>query len=223
MFSLLSPVGHWRRAGLLLLILLAHGALLVALQSGSPQTVVHTAPRELIASLIAPEPAPEPAPVSPPVRLPVPKVVPVVKKVAPLPPVAQATTAAPSLPPQETSTAVVAPSVPQPPSSPAPAVIAPMTAPAQPKTISGVQYLEAPQPVYPPLARRAGEEGKVILRVLVSQQGRAEQVELRTSSGFDRLDESARQSVLKARFRPHLEDGLAVAVYALVSINFSIQ
>jgi protein TonB len=208
---------------LLLLILLVHGGLLVVLQGGSPQTVVHTAPRELVASLIAPTPVSAPAPASLPVRQLVPKAVPVVTKNVPLPPVAQATIPAPAAVQQETRTAIVAPSVPQPPSSLVPAAITPMAAPAQPKTISGVQYLEAPQPVYPPLARRAGEEGKVILRVLVSQQGRAEQVDLRSSSGFERLDESARQSVLKARFRPHLEGGLAVAVYALVSINFSIQ
>ena len=205
------------------MILLVHGGLLAVLQSGSPQTVVHTAPRELIASLIAPVPAPAPAPVSPPVRQTVPKVAPVVTKNVPLPPVVQATTPAPAAVQQATRTAAVAPSAPQLPSSLAPAVIAPAAAPAQPKTISGVQYLEAPQPVYPPLARRAGEAGKVVLRVLVNQQGRAEQVDLRSSSGFERLDESARQSVLKARFRPHLEDGLAVAVYALVSINFFIQ
>jgi protein TonB len=210
---------------LLLLILLVHGGLLAVLQSGSPQTVVHTAPRELIASLIAPAPvpAPAPAPVSLPVRQTVPKVAPVVTKNVPLPAVVQATIPAPAAVQQETRTAAVAPSVPQPPSSLAPTVMAPVAAPVQPKTISGVQYLEAPQPVYPPLARRAGEAGKVILRVLVNQQGRAEQVDLRSSSGSERLDESARQSVLKARFRPHLEDGLAVAVYALVSINFSIQ
>ena len=198
---------------------------MVVLQKGSPQTVVDTAPRELIASLIAPAPVtvPAPTPVAPPVRHSVPKVIPVVKKNVSLPPVVQATTPAPAAVQQEVRTAAAAPSLPQPPSNLAPAVIAPMAAPAQPNTISGVQYLEAPQPVYPPLARRAGEAGKVVLRVLVNQQGRAEQVDLRSSSGFERLDESARQSVLKARFRPHLEDGLAIAVYALVSINFSIQ
>ncbi|EGF32370.1 Ferric siderophore transport system, periplasmic binding protein TonB [Oxalobacteraceae bacterium IMCC9480] len=215
----------WRRAGLLLLILLAHGGLLAVLQSRSPQTVAPAAPRELIASLIAPAPlpVPVPAPAVEPVRTPVPKVVPVVKKASPLPPVPQVRTDAPAPIPQETSAPVVAPSAPQMPSSPAPAAVAQTATPAPPKTVSGVEYLEAPQPVYPPLARRAAEEGKVTLRVLVNRQGRAEQVELRSSSGYDRLDESARQSVLKARFRPHLEDGIAVAVYALVSINFSIQ
>lgn len=193
------------------------------LQSRSPQTVAPAAPRELIASLIAPAPVPRPAAAAEPVRTPVPKIVPSVKTPSPSPPAMQVRTAAPAPASQETSAPVVVPSVPQMPSSPAPAVVAQAVTPAPPKTVSGVEYLEAPQPVYPPLARRAAEEGKVTLRVLVNQQGRAEQVELRSSSGYDRLDESARQSVLKARFRPHLEDGIAVAVYALVSINFSIQ
>lgn len=202
---------------------MAHGGFLVALQSGAPKPVTPAAPRELIASLIAPAQKPAPAPAFVPVRTPVPKVAPVVKKAAPLPRMKQSIADTPAPAPQETSTPVVAPAAPPMPSSPAPAAVAQVATPAQPKTISGVQYLEAPQPVYPPLARRAAEEGKVMLRVLVNQHGRAEQVEIRGSSGYDRLDESARQSVLKARFRPHLEDGIAVAVYALVSINFSIQ
>jgi protein TonB len=223
---LLSSLVQWRRSGLLLLIILAHGWLLFLLQSGSPKKVKPTEARELFVSLItfAPAPAPAPAPVSAPSVVPVKKIVqralPVVKIVLPLAPAMPDTSAST---PQVVSAAVEAVAAPQPTSGPALASTAPLAAPAQTKTISGVQYLEAPQPVYPPLARRAAEEGKVTLRVLVNQQGRAEQVELRRSSGYDRLDESARQAVLKARFQPHLEDGVAVAVYALVSINFSIQ
>jgi protein TonB len=61
------------------------------------------------------------------------------------------------------------------------------------------------------------------LRVLVNEAGRAERADVQTSSGSSRLDEAARQAALRALFKPHLEDGNAVAVYALVPINFSIQ
>ena len=68
-----------------------------------------------------------------------------------------------------------------------------------------------------------GEEGKVMLRVLVSDSGRPEKVDVQKSSGFARLDEAARQAAMRAMFKPHLEDGRPVAVYALIPINFSIQ
>src|SRR5207237_10735251 len=96
-------------------------------------------------------------------------------------------------------------------------------APVQPKTISGVEYLQAPQPEYPPLARRMGEEGKVMLRVLVNDKGRAERIEIQKSSGSQRLDEAARLAASAALFKPYIEDGKAVAVYAIVPIAFQLN
>ena len=109
--------------------------------------------------------------------------------------------------------------------APAPAVVSAPAAPVSstPKTItSGVEYIQAPQPVYPPMSKRMGEQGKVILRVLVSETGRADQVQVQTSSGSARLDEAGRQAALRAVFKPHLEDGRAVAVYVIVPLNFQL-
>ena len=93
-----------------------------------------------------------------------------------------------------------------------------------PKTVSsGVQYLQAPRPDYPAQSKRLGEEGKVVLRVLVSQQGVAERIEVQKSSGFARLDDAAREAVQRARFKPHLEDGTPVAVFAVVPITFRLD
>lgn len=93
-----------------------------------------------------------------------------------------------------------------------------------PKTIiSGIEYIQAPQPVYPALAKRAGEQGKVMLRVLVSDKGLPESVDLQKSSGSARLDEAAKQAVLRTRFKPYLEDGKALAVYVIVPITFQMD
>ncbi len=93
-----------------------------------------------------------------------------------------------------------------------------------PKTIvSGVEYIQAPQPVYPPLAKRAGEQGKIMLRVLISDKGLPESVDLQKSSGSARLDEAAKQAVFYARFKPYLEDGKAHAVYVIVPITFQLD
>ena len=58
-----------------------------------------------------------------------------------------------------------------------------------------------------------------MLRVLVSDRGRPEKVDVQTSSGFARLDEAARQAAMRAMFKPHLEDGRPVAVYALMRLG----
>jgi protein TonB len=100
---------------------------------------------------------------------------------------------------------------------------APLNAPIPKTIVTGVDYIQAPQPVYPPLAKRAGEQGKVLLRVLVSDKGLPESVDLQKSSGSVRLDEAAKQAVLRARFKPYLEDGKALAVYVIVPITFQLD
>jgi protein TonB len=86
-----------------------------------------------------------------------------------------------------------------------------------------VEYVQPPQPEYPAQSRRLGEQGRVLLRVLVNEQGRAQAVEVQQSSGFARLDAAAREAVLRARFRPHMADGKAVTVYAIVPISFRLD
>jgi protein TonB len=110
------------------------------------------------------------------------------------------------------------------PSTAAPSPVAPPAppAPSSPKTVSGVEYIRAPQPVYPSIARRMGETGTVTLRVLIGEKGLAEQVVVQKSSGSANLDEAGRQAVLRALYKPHIEDGKPVAVYALVPINFQL-
>ena len=122
----------------------------------------------------------------------------------------------------------VAPSVPDlpPQAAPAPVSHAPVVAkaePAGPKVVSAVEYIQAPQADYPAMARRMGEEGRVVMQVLVNDKGRAEKVEILKSSGFSRLDESAKLALLRALFKPYLEDGKATTILATASINFSLR
>jgi len=115
---------------------------------------------------------------------------------------------------------------------PAPVTPAPVThtpapvakaEPAGPKVVSAVEYIQAPQADYPAMARRLGEEGRVVMQVLVNDKGRAEKVEILKSSGFARLDESAKLALLRALFKPYVEDGKATMVLATASINFSLR
>lgn len=93
-----------------------------------------------------------------------------------------------------------------------------------PKTIStGIEYLQTPQPDYPPLAKRAGEQGRVLLRILVNDRGMPESASVQQSSGFVRLDEAARVAALRARFKPFTEAGKAIAAYVIVPISFQLD
>jgi protein TonB len=98
-------------------------------------------------------------------------------------------------------------------------------APAAPKTVSASQlgYLVPPNPIYPARSRKAGEEGKVMVRVLIDVTGRPAQVSMQTSSGHPELDQSALSAVRAAQFRPYAEGGIAQAVWVLVPINFVLR
>ena len=199
-------------------IILIHAAALYALQFGMarPTTVHVSAPKEVFASFITPDPVqPMPQPAKP-------KAVPLTRTppIAPTRPTAPAPSPTPAPNAIAVPAAAVAPA--QPPVAAAPPAPPVAPAPAQPKTISGVEYLQAPQPEYPSLSRRMGEEGKAVLRVLVNEKGRAEHIELQKSSGSPRLDDAARQAIARALFKPYLEDGRAIAVYAIVPITFQL-
>lgn len=209
-------MGGWqasRRIGPMAMIVLLHLGLFYALQSGLLRHAAQSLPHEVFATLIAsPQPAQPSAPKTLPAR---PKAIPH-ESVTPSP-----------LPVQNPAAAAVTITAPQSIEAPAPTApsmpAAPVEAP-QPKTISsGVEYLQPPQPEYPAIARRMREEGKVMLRVLVNENGQPERVDLQKSSGSSRLDEAARLAVLRALFKPHREDGKTVAVYAIVPIRFQLD
>ena len=53
------------------------------------------------------------------------------------------------------------------------------------------RYRDTPKPVYPESARREGREGRVVLRVLVDDQGRSKSSRINRSSGSEALDRAA--------------------------------
>ena len=87
----------------------------------------------------------------------------------------------------------------------------------------GAAYLHNPAPDYPAVSRRMGEQGRALLRVLVSENGDAEKVLVDTSSGYERLDQAAIQAVKEWRFIPAKRDQQNVSAYVLVPIKFSFK
>jgi protein TonB len=84
-------------------------------------------------------------------------------------------------------------------------------------------YLNNPRPPYPMVARRMGYHGKVILNVEVLAEGKAGQVLLHQSSGYEILDNAALQTVKSWRFSPARRFGQPVTLWFLVPIKFSLE
>lgn len=114
---------------------------------------------------------------------------------------------------------VVAP----PPPAPAPPVVATSTPVQTIQPRFDADYLDNPRPSYPPLARRMGEEGRVVLRVHVTPDGSAGEVLLHASSGSPRLDEAALATVRRWKFVPARRGAEPVAAWVLVPIGFKLK
>lgn len=208
----LSPPSTSRRSGLLGVVIGLHvGVLLLALAAKTVAPQIMEMP--LIVDLL-----PAPQIEAPPEAKPLPVARPEPEKRKPLPvpkepaPVLETTASeapaenAPLAPPQIAE-----------PAPPAPA------AAAISQARFDADYLRNPPPPYPPLSRRMGEEGKVILRVSVNAQGTADSVEIRTSSGSSRLDDSALRTVRTWRFIPAKRGTVAVHSFVLVPIIFKLE
>ncbi len=109
------------------------------------------------------------------------------------------------------------------PSEPAPPVAAPPAPVQATQPRFDADYLDNPKPPYPPLSRRMGEQGRVVLRVHVAPDGAAGEVLLHTSSGSPRLDESALQTVRRWKFVPARRGTEPVAAWVLVPIAFTLK
>ena len=183
----------------------------------------------IMVRLVTPEPKPIEKPDVLPKPLPVRRQPPRPKPVTTPPPIVAAPTEAPApvvvpppdptpLPPIETPPSPIA-------AAPEPAPAPPTKAPPEPVVppVFNADYLNNPPPSYPPASRRTGEQGKVVLRVFVSEQGLPSDVQVRTSSGFSRLDEAASTTVRQWRFVPARRGNTPVGAWVLVPISFSLR
>lgn len=128
----------------------------------------------------------------------------------------------------EPAPAMVAPT---PESAAAPAIVAKapaaMNAPGRADAIEpphfNAAYLSNPLPVYPPLARKLGLEGLVVLRVQVGVAGAPEQVAVAQTSGAPILDEAALKAVQGWKFVPARRGDTPVAHVVDVPIRFQLR
>jgi len=203
-------------------VVLFHVAALWALQSGLLRRAAEVViPVEILSDFVEP-----PKPVEPPPPQPLPEVKRQIPK-TPSPPRPQAIREpkpAPNAPtgniePPPPRAPVAAPAPPEPPAAPP----APPAPPSVQLPSSNADYLQNPKPVYPSISKRLGEQGKTIVRVLIGVDGLPKQASIRQSSGYERLDEAARQAVMSWRYVPGKRNGVAEPMEFDVPINWVLN
>ena len=222
-----------RNATVVLAVLVLHGALLWALQSGLLRQVAEVvAPAEIMVEILAPaahtseaQPAQsaatpskptvskqatpvKPAPAS--VVTPQPAATPLA--VAPSATAPEATvaepTAATSTSASSHSSTALSPAIPVPPKVELPSTDA--------------DYLNNAKPAYPILSKRLHEQGQVTVRVFIDADGQASQASIKQSSGFERLDLASVETVLKWRYLPGKRAGVPQGMWFDVPINWQL-
>lgn len=79
------------------------------------------------------------------------------------------------------------------------------------------------QPTYPYQARIKRIEGEVTLEFLVDEKGNVSDVQILDVYGFDGFGASAKEAVLKWRFKPATYFGKPVAVWCIQRISFKLK
>ena len=204
--------------------------MLTALDNGLPRRAAQVlTPVEIIGEFVDP---PQPAELAPPPAPPQPRPevkpprpaprLPAIRTPAPAAPDAPAGAVEPAPPSQDDAPALSAPE----PAAPAAASSLP-AAPAAPPAVqlpsADADYARSCKPVYPSMSKRLGEQGRAIVRVLVGTDGLPRQVDIKQSSGFDRLDTAARAAMLRCRFIPGKVDGVAQSMAYDAPVNFVLH
>jgi len=178
-----------------------------------------------------PEPQPEaPAPPQTEAEAPPPPPPPQTEAEAPPPPPPPPQTEAEAPPPPPQTAAEAPPPPPKPPEKPA----------WQPTALLGAGTLGATEivgnpllpavgergnlpPPYPPLSAQLGEQGEVVVRMLIGRDGMVTAVEVLQTSGYSRLDEAAQAATARWRFTPAVRNGQAVESDQVLAIHFRLN
>lgn len=99
----------------------------------------------------------------------------------------------------------------------------PSAEPAATPPLFNAAYLRNPAPVYPAIARRSGDQGTVMLKVLVNPEGAPVRVELDQSSGSKPLDSAALDAVKGWRFVPARRGAQNIEGWVRVPVVFKLE
>ncbi len=214
------------------LVLLAHLALIVPFNlSLSPKQPDYQNDERVMANLLAPDtpkaPPKQSAPPAPkmPVEAPKPTPKPEVKKAD--------KAAAPAPAPQSTPSQAATQTTPS-----TKASESTQSATAAPPTAGGgisgtpiqtdigkliVVYQPDADPYYPSFSKRAGEQGEVVVRLIIDETGVVEDARLLQSSSYPRLDRAAMEIGKRYRFKPYLVNGTPTKISTNLLIKFNLK
>ena len=197
--------------------LLVNGAVVLGLIYAAPKIVPTHAPRLTIhdIDLAPPPPPPEPQP-HPHVA----RTAAVPQPTAPRPTVIVPNDTPPItlMPLQPPAGPVDLGNAPGPAAQPSPAPL-----PALIDATADPRYADDFQPAYPPEERRAGNAGRVVVRVLIGVDGRVKQVD-KVSAASDAFFAATRdQALRKWRFRPATRGGVPVESWKTMGVTFRLQ
>ncbi|MHC1741781.1 MAG: energy transducer TonB [Syntrophobacteraceae bacterium] len=87
----------------------------------------------------------------------------------------------------------------------------------------GPEILSRLEPSYPHSARLQQNSGKVVVRVLVDAQGRAQKPSILQSTPQGLFDASVLEAISKWRFKPGYHKGRAVATWVVLPFQFKMK
>jgi len=76
---------------------------------------------------------------------------------------------------------------------------------------------------YPSFSKRSGEQGTVIVRLIIDQAGNVEDIGLLQSSSFPRLDRAASEIGRRYRFKPFVVNGSPQRISTNLLIKFNLK
>ncbi|MBK8163256.1 MAG: energy transducer TonB [Gammaproteobacteria bacterium] len=207
------------RLGPLAGVIAAHLALLFWANSVMMhEASMSTSSAPVVTGVLLAPPAPEPV-VEPPKPLPMKRPVP--REPEPVPP-EEPLVDIPIVPPDELASEEVitqAAPAPAPPEEGEPEPEAPRVIPPR----IDASQLDNPAPTYPARSRQLREQGRVLLDVYILPDGSVGEIRLRASSGFQRLDRSALETVKLWRYVPAMRGGQPIPYWYVQPINFLLR
>ena len=209
------------------IVIALHLLFLIGFQSGmKPDNESALDESRVMANLVSPEPtkqppappAPAPAPPPPKPKQEQKKTVDEKSTQAPTPPQSQAQAPTPPAPQSKSESTIPN------------ATVAPATGPGVSGTpiqtdIGKLEVLYQPDAdaYYPSFSKRSGEQGEVVVKLIIDESGSVEEVALLRSSSFPRLDRAATEIGRRYRFKPYLVNGSPARISTNLLIKFNLK
>ena len=83
-------------------------------------------------------------------------------------------------------------------------------------------YMSNPLPPYPAVSKRMNETGTTIVRVYIDADGKVLDIQLKKSSGYDRLDQAVLDGIRRWRFKPGTSNGEPKAMWVNVPMKWEL-